>query len=163
MIAVVNILENATYDTTEILSLRATDASLVHPCSTKHGILEMREQCCKQDCLEAKTLFQPRAVGQSPKRHLRAKMFVQHYNARMKRTLITIGNSIAVTIPREFLERHGLNVGDIVELEVTERGIMIRPERVLDTDFERAFRSVVRRYRGTLQQLAERDRKRRKS
>ena len=90
-------------------------------------------------------------------------MFVQHYNVCVKRTLITIGNSIAVTIPREFLERHGLNVGDIVELEVTERGIMVRPERVLDTDFERAFRSVVRRYRGTLQQLAERDRKRRKS
>jgi antitoxin component of MazEF toxin-antitoxin module len=85
--------------------------------------------------------------------------YIQRYNKGVvKRTLITIGNSIAVTIPREYLDRHGLHVGDTVELEATERGIIIRPERVLDADFERAFRAVARRYRGTLSRLAERDR-----
>ena len=85
--------------------------------------------------------------------------YKRRYNkAVVKRTLITIGNSIAVTIPREYLDRHGLHVGDTVELEVTERGINIKPERVLDADFERAFRAVARRYRGTLSRLAERDR-----
>lgn len=85
--------------------------------------------------------------------------YKRRYNINIvKRTLITIGNSIAVTIPREYLDRHGLHVGDTVELEVTERGINIKPERVLDADFERAFRAVARRYRGTLSRLAERDR-----
>jgi antitoxin component of MazEF toxin-antitoxin module len=87
------------------------------------------------------------------------RTYKRRYNKSVvKRTLITIGNSIAVTIPREYLDRHGLHVGDTVELEATERGIIIRPERVLDADFERAFRAVARRYRGTLSRLAERDR-----
>jgi antitoxin component of MazEF toxin-antitoxin module len=96
--------------------------------------------------------------GQGCFRNLKQTYKRRYNKSVVKRTLITIGNSIAVTIPREYLDRHGLHVGDTVELEATERGIIIRPERVLDADFERAFRAVARRYRGTLSRLAERDR-----
>jgi putative addiction module antidote len=76
----------------------------------------------------------------------------------MKRTLLTLGNSTAVTLPPDFLERYQLKPGDLVEVENTEHGILIRPQHTLDPAFEQALRSVVTRYRGTLKRLAEHDR-----
>ena len=76
----------------------------------------------------------------------------------MKRTLLTLGNSTAVTLPPDFLEQHNLKSGDSVEVEATDQGILIRPVQNLDPAFEQALRTVVSRYRGTLKRLAQHDR-----
>lgn len=76
----------------------------------------------------------------------------------MKRTLLSLGNSTAVTLPPDFLEQHGLKSGDAVEVEATDQGILIRPAQSLDPEFEQALRTVVSRYRGTLRRLAANDR-----
>ena len=76
----------------------------------------------------------------------------------MKRTLLSLGNSTAVTLPPDFLEQHNLKSGDSVEVEATDQGIVIRPIPALDSDFEKALRTVVSRYRGTLKRLAAHDR-----
>jgi len=76
----------------------------------------------------------------------------------VKRTLITLGNSTAVTLPPDFLAQHNLKPGDLVEVEPTEQGLLIRPPQPLDPAFEQALRTVVARYRETLRRLAEHDR-----
>ncbi|WP_297853847.1 AbrB/MazE/SpoVT family DNA-binding domain-containing protein [Meiothermus sp.] len=76
----------------------------------------------------------------------------------MKRTLLTLGHSTAVTLPPDFLEQHNLKAGDLVEVENTEQGILIRPHHPLAPDFEPALRAVLARYRETLRRLAVHDR-----
>jgi len=76
----------------------------------------------------------------------------------VKRTLLSLGNSTAVTLPPDLLERLGLRPGDTVEVEATEDGILIRPAKALDPEFERALRAVVGRYGDTLRRLAAYDR-----
>ena len=76
----------------------------------------------------------------------------------MKRTLIALGNSTAVTLPPDLLEQYGLKAGDVVEVTDTEQGIVVRPLPALEPEFEQALRTVISRYRTTLRRLAEYDR-----
>lgn len=85
-------------------------------------------------------------------------MYILRYNVVVKRTLITLGNSTAVTLPPDFLEQNNLKAGDLVEVENTEQGLLIRPHRAVASDFEQALRTVLARYRETLRRLAAHDR-----
>lgn len=75
----------------------------------------------------------------------------------MKRTLLTLGNSTAVTLPAEHLEALGLKPGDIVDVTPTPEGFLIKPQDSLAAEFEQALRKVVQRHRGVLKKLAQYD------
>ena len=77
----------------------------------------------------------------------------------MKRTLITVGNSTAVTLPGDLLERYGLKPGDSVEIRQGEDGIVVAPAApALDPEVERAVRAVFTERRDVFRRLAEHDR-----
>ncbi|MER3484269.1 MAG: hypothetical protein C4332_15095 [Meiothermus sp.] len=76
----------------------------------------------------------------------------------MKRTLLSLGNSTAVTLPASHLEALGLKAGDAVEVVPTAEGFLIRPQAALEADFEQALRKVVGRHRAVLSKLAAHDR-----
>ena len=69
----------------------------------------------------------------------------------------TIGNSPAVIMPREFLARMGIKVGDEVELTMEDRTLVVRPvpQIVRDDKVKAAVDSVFRRRRSALMRLAK--------
>jgi putative addiction module antidote len=78
----------------------------------------------------------------------------------VKRTLITVGNSTAVTLPSDLLERYGLKPGDAVEVSQGEAGIVVAPlAPSLAPEVERAVRAVFTEHREVFRQLAEHDRR----
>lgn len=77
----------------------------------------------------------------------------------MKRTLITVGNSTAVTLPNDLLERYGLKAGDAVEVRQGAEGIVVAPTALsIGPDVERAVRAVFTERREVFRKLAEHDR-----
>jgi putative addiction module antidote len=76
---------------------------------------------------------------------------------RVKETVIRpIGNSAGVTIPKETLEKFGLEKGAKVFLRETVEGILVTP---YDPLFERAmavYRKGARRYRNAMHELSKR-------
>jgi AbrB family looped-hinge helix DNA binding protein len=57
----------------------------------------------------------------------------------MSRTLITVGENTAVTIPPELLERYGLKAGDAVEFVTSDQGITIKPVTEREPEFQRVL------------------------
>ena len=81
----------------------------------------------------------------------------------MKRTLITVGNSTAVTLPSDLLERYGLKPGDAVEVSQGSEGIVVSPlAPSLAPEVERAVRAVFTERREVFRQLADHDRSNRR-
>lgn len=69
--------------------------------------------------------------------------------------LVKIGNSTGIVLPKELLARLGAQVGDLVSVGDTERGIELRPH---ETDFEEqmtAAREVMQRRARALRELAK--------
>jgi antitoxin component of MazEF toxin-antitoxin module len=69
-----------------------------------------------------------------------------------------LGNGPAVTLPPDSLELNNLKAGDLVEVENTGHGLLIRPHRRVTADSEQALRTVLARYRETPRGLAAHDR-----
>ncbi|MEK6769201.1 MAG: AbrB/MazE/SpoVT family DNA-binding domain-containing protein [Gemmatimonadota bacterium] len=76
---------------------------------------------------------------------------------RVKETVIRpIGNSAGVTIPKETLEKFGLEKGAKVFLRETDEGVLVTP---YDPHFERAmtiYRKGAQRYRNAMRELSKR-------
>jgi len=49
---------------------------------------------------------------------------------RLVRQIITVGNSVGITLPREFLDAYGLGKGALMEVRATGMGLLLRPLRV---------------------------------
>jgi antitoxin component of MazEF toxin-antitoxin module len=49
---------------------------------------------------------------------------------RLVRQITTVGNSIGVTLPREFLDAYGLQKGAFVEVRAIPMGLLLRPLRL---------------------------------
>lgn len=49
---------------------------------------------------------------------------------RLVRQIITVGNSVGITLPREFLNAYGLGKGALMEVRATGMGLLLRPLRV---------------------------------
>ena len=75
----------------------------------------------------------------------------------MAQTLRTVGENVAVIIPPDLLEQHGLKAGDLVHLISTEQGINIVPDETLDPDFRNAARIIMQKHHEVFQRLAEFD------
>jgi putative addiction module antidote len=66
-----------------------------------------------------------------------------------------IGNSEGVIIPKELLDRLGLQAGDPMEITIANGGLQMQP---LDADFERQMKHAQRfmdKYKVALKKLAE--------
>ncbi len=66
-----------------------------------------------------------------------------------------VGNSVGVILPSEVLKALGVTLGDSVVLAANGNGFQLTAE---DVEFEkqmRGARSLMRRYRGTLRELAK--------
>lgn len=79
----------------------------------------------------------------------------------MKRKVIQAGNSLAVTLPSELLERWNLELGSEVNVELDEehQGILltpVEPETTIDPEFDERIRAFIERYRPALESLAKR-------
>ena len=68
-------------------------------------------------------------------------------------TLRKVGNSAALYVPREELERIGLKEGDTVSVEVRPVRVVIEP--VLAEDLRPAFEEMIGRSQKALKLLAE--------
>jgi putative addiction module antidote len=75
----------------------------------------------------------------------------------MAQILRTVGENVAVIIPPDLLEQHGLKAGDLVHLISTEQGINIVPDETLDPDFRNAVRFVMQQHHEVLKRLADFD------
>lgn len=78
------------------------------------------------------------------------------------RHVTTIGNSLGVTLPREFAAAYGLEKGALVEVRPTKEGILLRPAQVvsgLSPEGKALAKDIVRRYRRVLDALARDERK----
>ncbi len=72
-----------------------------------------------------------------------------------KLKIVTVGNSVGVTLPREILERLRVKKGDLLYAIETPNGIEITP---YDPEFARQMEvaeEVMRRRRSVLRKLAE--------
>lgn len=49
---------------------------------------------------------------------------------RLVRQITTVGNSVGVTLPREFLDAYGLEKGSVVEVRAIPMGLLLRPLRL---------------------------------
>ncbi len=83
----------------------------------------------------------------------------------MLQKVIRVGNSSAVTIPREFLEEVGLMVGDRIEIAVRKKPIKIeimprkkilRKSSGITPSFVLSVDEFIRQYRPVLEELAKR-------
>lgn len=63
---------------------------------------------------------------------------------RLVRQIITVGNSVGITLPQEFLDAYGLEKGALMEVRATGMGLLLRPLRV--APIPGAVRWTVRRY-----------------
>lgn len=63
---------------------------------------------------------------------------------RLVRQIITVGNSMGITLPREFLDAYGLEKGALMEVGATGMGLLLRPLRV--APIPRAVRWTPGRY-----------------
>lgn len=79
----------------------------------------------------------------------------------MSRKIIRAGNSYAVTIPSEILERLGVSVGSEVNVTWDEahQGALITPTKPavqIDPEFARMVDDIIEQYRPALESLAKR-------
>lgn len=77
------------------------------------------------------------------------------------RTVTTVGSSIGITLPQEMAAAYGLKRGDLVELEPTEEGLLVKPTRVvsaLEPEGRRRVREIIERYRPALDAMSRHDR-----
>ncbi len=68
---------------------------------------------------------------------------------RVLRQILTVGNTLGVTLPRDLLEVYELHHGSIVEIRPTEAGVLIQPAIVMSalTPNMRVLESAIaRRY-----------------
>lgn len=81
----------------------------------------------------------------------------------MRVTLETNGSETYIIIPRDFLDRHGLKVGDSIELDAFVRPV-IEPQKPVflsaeeEADFEeelKAARICMEKYKTALKRLAD--------
>jgi len=78
------------------------------------------------------------------------------------RKVTTLGNSIGVTLPSEMASAYGLVKGALVEVEPTDRGLLLRPVKVvsaLEPEGAQLVKDIVRRYRPALDAMARERRK----
>ncbi|TBD37181.1 AbrB/MazE/SpoVT family DNA-binding domain-containing protein [Rhizobium ruizarguesonis] len=73
----------------------------------------------------------------------------------MNVTIRKIGNSEGVIIPKEVLQRLGLNSGDSLELREIEGNIQLVPESADLAEQMRAARIGMEKYRVALRELAK--------
>ena len=68
----------------------------------------------------------------------------RYYSNYMKAHVIRNGNSRGLQLPYQFLELYRLKEGDELELEEQAEGIMLRPQKQLDTklSWEDAYREM---------------------
>lgn len=79
----------------------------------------------------------------------------------MARRIIQAGNSLAVTLPSDALDRLQLGLGSEVdvELDAETQSIRITPAEPIvsiDPDFDARLRAFIERYRPALESLAQR-------
>ncbi len=77
---------------------------------------------------------------------------------KIVRKVTTLGNSLGVTLPSDMVQVYGLTKGTLVEIEPTDRGLLLRPVKVvsaLDPNSVRLIRDIVKRYRPALNALAK--------
>jgi len=74
------------------------------------------------------------------------------------RKVTTLGNSIGVTLPSDMARAYGLTKGALVEIEPTDRGLLLRPVKVvsaIEPSGAQLVKDIVRRYRPALNALAK--------
>lgn len=83
----------------------------------------------------------------------------------MLQKVIRVGNSSAVTIPKELLEKLGLMVGDRIEMTATLKDLKIkavprkkilRKSSGINISFARSVDEFIKTYRPALEELAKR-------
>lgn len=83
----------------------------------------------------------------------------------MLQKIIQVGNSSAVTIPKEFLQQFEWTVGDRVEVQATKKTLKIkvvprkkilRKSSGINTSFARSVDEFIKKYRPALEELAKR-------
>lgn len=83
------------------------------------------------------------------------------YGSNMIQKIIQVGKSAAVTIPRDFLRKHGLRTGDRVIVEADDSGELrvrkggTRRPLAVDAEFLFLAKEILQRYRPTLEKLAQ--------
>ena len=75
----------------------------------------------------------------------------------MRKKITTSGNSATLVVPREFLDKMGVEVGDEVELTMKDRTLVVRAVAAVTRDdkVKAAVDEVFRRRRSALKRLAE--------
>lgn len=81
----------------------------------------------------------------------------------MIQKIIKVGNSAAITIPKEFLEKSGLNIGDdmVVETNVQRQMFLAKPKSQaqklsLNPEFFEWLDKISVEYEDTIKELAHR-------
>ncbi len=80
----------------------------------------------------------------------------------MERTVIKVGNSLAVALPPEMLRAYRLQQGSKVRIELDEEhgGILVKPAEAevagIDAEFARQLDDFINQYRQALDSLAQR-------
>lgn len=82
----------------------------------------------------------------------------------MDRTVIKVGNSLGLTLPKEVLKSLNLNQGDQINISINENGkyelskkenIKISTDLDIDQEIMDGFESLIKNYDNTLRKLSE--------
>jgi antitoxin component of MazEF toxin-antitoxin module len=89
-----------------------------------------------------------------------AKKLNVRYTYGMQRKFTKVGGSLAMLIPRDFVEAMGISPETSARLTLVGRQLVIEPadRTISDAEFQRAFGAVMRRYGPVYEGLAEYDR-----
>lgn len=87
--------------------------------------------------------------------HTRVLTFVAAMSAPDTVRLRQAGNALAVTLPRDLLDRHGLKKGDTLQLVETPQGVLLTPFDPAFRDAMAVYEDVAARYRDALNELAK--------
>ena len=75
----------------------------------------------------------------------------------MSKQVVTVDETVRLTLPPEAVEALGLQPGDEVNVEITGRGVVVRSaaEAARAGEFTKSFESIFERRRGAYERLAE--------
>jgi antitoxin component of MazEF toxin-antitoxin module len=80
----------------------------------------------------------------------------------LNRSVVKVGGSLGILIPRDLAEAMGVTAGSDVRLSLVGRQMVVEPtdDTIPDATFNRALATVLRRYGPAFEGLAKHDRER---
>jgi putative addiction module antidote len=73
----------------------------------------------------------------------------------MTQKVLQIGSSAGITIPKEALKKHHIQVGDEISVEITDTGLSVKPLFKVEGELVEWTKSFIEKYRPALEALKD--------